>query len=286
MLGHDVVRAGLRAAATSSCSSTCPSSTSPTPPPSPRCSSSCRSRPRRRRSTAPPGPTSTAPRPTRGGARRQRRRGRQPRARGRGGGRAAGARLDRLRLRRRRAASTTQGAPAPLRRVRPHRPALGLRRRASSRASIRCWRPRPRHAVVRTRLAVRARRAQLRRDDAAPGRASATSVQVVTDQIGCPTWTGHLAPALLGSARARGVAGSCTWPAPGRSPGTASRRRSSARPRSTAASSRPRSEQMARPAPRPAWSALESEREDVLPLPPWQDGLAGYLAARAGMMRA
>ncbi len=46
------------------------------------------------------------------------------------------------------------------------------------------------------------------------------------------------------------------------------------------------SEQMARPAPRPAWSALESERDDVLPLPPWQDGLAGYLAARAGMMRA
>ena len=43
---------------------------------------------------------------------------------------------------------------------------------------------------------------------------------------------------------------------------------------------------MARPAPRPAWSALESEREDVLPLPPWQDGLAGYLAARAGMIRA
>jgi dTDP-4-dehydrorhamnose reductase len=46
------------------------------------------------------------------------------------------------------------------------------------------------------------------------------------------------------------------------------------------------SEQIARPAPRPAWSALESERDDVLPLPPWQDGLAGYLAARAGMMRA
>jgi dTDP-4-dehydrorhamnose reductase len=45
------------------------------------------------------------------------------------------------------------------------------------------------------------------------------------------------------------------------------------------------SEQMARPAPRPAWSALESERADVLPLPPWQDGLAGYLAARDGMIR-
>jgi dTDP-4-dehydrorhamnose reductase len=46
------------------------------------------------------------------------------------------------------------------------------------------------------------------------------------------------------------------------------------------------SEQVARAAPRPAWSALQSERDDVLPLPPWQDGLAGYLAARAGMMRA
>ncbi len=38
--------------------------------------------------------------------------------------------------------------------------------------------------------------------------------------------------------------------------------------------------------PGPACSVLESERDDVLPLPPWQDGLAGYLAARAGMMRA
>ena len=112
------------------------------------------------------------------------------------------------------------------------------------------------------------------------------AVQVVTDQIGSPTWSGHLAPALLGllereRARAR---------APDRrGRGLLERlraRRSSARPRSTAASSRRRSEQMARPAPRPAWSALESERDDVLPMPPWQDGLAGYLAARAGIMRA
>ncbi len=45
------------------------------------------------------------------------------------------------------------------------------------------------------------------------------------------------------------------------------------------------SDQFVRPAPRPAWSALESERDDVIPLPPWQDGLAGYLAARAGLER-
>src|SRR5271163_615463 len=32
------------------------------------------------------------------------------------------------------------------------------------------------------------------------------AVQVVTDQVGCPTWTGHLAPALLGLVE-RGVPG-------------------------------------------------------------------------------
>jgi hypothetical protein len=31
---------------------------------------------------------------------------------------------------------------------------------------------------------------------------------------------------------------------------------------------------------------LESERDDVLAMPPWQDGLAGYLAARNGITRA
>ena len=46
------------------------------------------------------------------------------------------------------------------------------------------------------------------------------------------------------------------------------------------------SAQLARPAPRPGWSALASERDDVLAMPDWRDGLAGYLAARAGIMRA
>jgi len=110
-------------------------------------------------------------------------------------------------------------------------------------------------------------------------------VRVVTDQVGSPTWTGHLAPALIGLLD-RGVSGLVHLAGGGevswnglateafRQAGVECR----VRPATTA--------EMARPAPRPAFSALESEREDVLPLPPWQDGLAGYLAARAGMIRS
>jgi dTDP-4-dehydrorhamnose reductase len=110
------------------------------------------------------------------------------------------------------------------------------------------------------------------------------AVQVVVDQVGCPTWTGHLAPALIGLLE-RGVgglvhlagAGHVSWH------GFAAEifRQAEVDCRVEEATTA----QMARPAPRPSWSALESERDDVLPLPPWQDGLAGYLAARAGMMR-
>jgi dTDP-4-dehydrorhamnose reductase len=110
------------------------------------------------------------------------------------------------------------------------------------------------------------------------------AVQVVTDQVGCPTWTGHLAPALLGLIE-RGVnglahlagTGHVSWNAFTAEIFRQAELSCRVEPASTA--------DMARPAPRPAWSALESERDDVLPLPPWQDGLAGYLAARAGIVR-
>lgn len=111
------------------------------------------------------------------------------------------------------------------------------------------------------------------------------AVQVVTDQVGCPTWAGHLAPALLGliERRVNGLVhlagtGNVSWN------GFAAEifRQAEVECRVEEASTA----DMPRPAPRPPWSALESEREDVIPLPPWQDGLAGYLAARAGMMRA
>jgi dTDP-4-dehydrorhamnose reductase len=111
------------------------------------------------------------------------------------------------------------------------------------------------------------------------------TVQVVTDQIGCPTWTGHLAPALLGllEREVRGLvhlagAGHVSWN------GFAQEifRQAEVDCRVESATSA----EMARPAPRPAWSAIESERDGVLPMPDWRDGLAGYLAARDGMMRS
>jgi dTDP-4-dehydrorhamnose reductase len=111
------------------------------------------------------------------------------------------------------------------------------------------------------------------------------AVQVVTDQVGSPTWSGHLAPAILGllEREVRGLvhltgAGEVSWN------GFAQEifRQAELDCRVEPASS----EQMARPAPRPAWSALASERDDVLAMPDWRDGLAGYLAARAGMIRA
>ena len=110
------------------------------------------------------------------------------------------------------------------------------------------------------------------------------AVQVVTDQVGSPTWSGHLAPALIGllERRAAGLlhltgAGQTSWNGFTQEIFRQAEVDCEVQPAS--------SEQMARPAPRPAWSALESERDDVLAMPPWQDGLAGYLAARAGVSR-
>jgi dTDP-4-dehydrorhamnose reductase len=111
------------------------------------------------------------------------------------------------------------------------------------------------------------------------------SVDVVDDQVGCPTWTGQLAPALIGllEREVRGLvhlagAGEVSWNGFAREIFRQAELACEVRATTTAA--------MARPAPRPAYSALASERDDVLPMPPWQDGLAGYLAARAGMMAA
>jgi dTDP-4-dehydrorhamnose reductase len=111
------------------------------------------------------------------------------------------------------------------------------------------------------------------------------TVQVVDDQIGSPTWSGHLAPAILGllERQVSGLvhltgAGSVSWN------GFAKEifRQAELDCRVEAATSA----EMARPAPRPAWSAMESERDDVLRMPDWRDGLAGYMAARSGIVRS
>ena len=109
-------------------------------------------------------------------------------------------------------------------------------------------------------------------------------VQVVTDQIGSPTWSGHLAPAILGLLERElgGLvhltgSGEVSWNGFAKEIFRQADVRCEVEPAS--------SEQMKRPAPRPAWSALASERDDVLAMPDWRDGLAGYLAARAGMIR-
>lgn len=110
------------------------------------------------------------------------------------------------------------------------------------------------------------------------------AVQVVTDQIGSPTWSGHLAPALLGMLE-RGVSGLAHLTGGGEVSWNGFTQEIFHQAEIDCAVEPASSEQMARPAPRPAWSALVSERDDVLPMPPWQDGLAGYLAMRTGMIR-
>ncbi len=109
------------------------------------------------------------------------------------------------------------------------------------------------------------------------------AVQVVDDQVGSPTWSGHLAPAVLGLVE-RDVSGlvhlagggAVSWNGFAHEIFRQADRSCRVEPAT--------SEQMARPAPRPAYSVLESERDDVLAMPDWRDGLAGYLAARTGMM--
>jgi dTDP-4-dehydrorhamnose reductase len=111
------------------------------------------------------------------------------------------------------------------------------------------------------------------------------AVQVVDDQVGCPTWTGHLAPGLLGLIEREvwglvhlAGSGRVSWNGFAKEIFRQAEVNCDVEPSTTA--------EMARPAPRPAWSAIESERPDVIPMPDWRDGLAGYLAARDGMMRA
>jgi len=102
---------------------------------------------------------------------------------------------------------------------------------------------------------------------------------VVDDQLGCPTYTGHLAAALVRIAqdRAHGVlhvagGGSCTW--------WELASETFARAGLNVTVHRGSTADLGRPAPRPAYSVLGSTRSDAPVLPAWQDGLADHLIAR------
>ena len=152
---------------------------------------------RTRRSTARPGPTSTGPRRTRDQAHAVNADGAGNLARAAAAiGDAAAPRLDRLRVRRDRAARRG-GRAAPVRRVRPDRPALGVRGdQARGRAAGARGLAPPHGRAHAPGCSVSTARTSPRR--CCGWQRSATSVQVVTDQVGSPTWTGHLAPALIG----------------------------------------------------------------------------------------
>jgi len=101
---------------------------------------------------------------------------------------------------------------------------------------------------------------------------------VVDDQIGCPTFTGHLARALLGlvtGERLLGVvhvaaASECSWFEFAREIVRAAGLRCDVKPGKTAA--------LERPAQRPAHSVLRSERLGAPTLPDWREGLREFMA--------
>jgi dTDP-4-dehydrorhamnose reductase len=108
-------------------------------------------------------------------------------------------------------------------------------------------------------------------------------LRVVDDQVGCPTFTGHLAEAVVDlAARPESpggllhVAGGrrCSWYEFAREIVAGGGVRCHVKPCTTA--------EMPRGATRPAYSVLRSERGGEAPaLPEWQDGLSRYLALTA-----
>ena len=104
-------------------------------------------------------------------------------------------------------------------------------------------------------------------------------VLVVRDQVGSPTYTWHLAYGIVRLIEGveygihhMAAAGACSWYEFAREIFEQANVECKVMSATT--------EMLGRPAPRPAYSALASQREHPIELPSWQDGLAAYLAQR------
>jgi dTDP-4-dehydrorhamnose reductase len=100
---------------------------------------------------------------------------------------------------------------------------------------------------------------------------------VVDDQVGCPTFTGHLGEALVELASGTPLAGvvhvaaggQCSWFELAQEIVARAGARCEIKPGSTA--------DLGRPAPRPPFSVLRSERSSAPVLPDWRVGLGAFL---------
>jgi dTDP-4-dehydrorhamnose reductase len=104
-------------------------------------------------------------------------------------------------------------------------------------------------------------------------------VLVVRDQVGSPTYTWHLAYGIvrLIESAAYGIHhmaadGYCSWYEFAREIFDQAKVECNVLSATT--------EMLGRPAPRPRFSALATQRDHAIRLPSWRDGLAGYLAQR------
>jgi dTDP-4-dehydrorhamnose reductase len=105
-------------------------------------------------------------------------------------------------------------------------------------------------------------------------------VLVVRDQIGSPTYTWHLAHGVVRLIEGvefgihhMAAGGACSWYEFAREIFEQAKVECKVMSATT--------EMLGRPAPRPPYSALASQREHPIELPSWQDGLSAYLAQRS-----
>ncbi len=110
-------------------------------------------------------------------------------------------------------------------------------------------------------------------------------VLVVRDQVGSPTYTWHLAYGIVRLIEGvefgihhMAAGGACSWYDFAREIFDQAKVECLVLSATT--------DMLGRPAPRPAYSALESQREHAIELPPWQNGLSAYLAQRAAEQEA